>query len=114
MLCGSGYFLAGWVKRGPPARVAQGGLVRRPGKYARARYLFMYMLCEVEKSNVRTVCLEFRLILTMKCRNLSEDPVLGSGLCPLSLSWCMHQRRCVLIRSVFPAMPEPFRKLNFS
>ncbi|KAI5676925.1 hypothetical protein M9H77_07875 [Catharanthus roseus] len=26
MLCGSGYFLAGWVKRGPPARVAQGGL----------------------------------------------------------------------------------------
>ncbi|KAI5676690.1 hypothetical protein M9H77_07640 [Catharanthus roseus] len=26
MLCGSGYFLAGWVRRGPPARVAQGGL----------------------------------------------------------------------------------------
>ncbi|KAI5683767.1 hypothetical protein M9H77_04995 [Catharanthus roseus] len=25
MLCGSGYFLAGWVKRGPPART-QGGL----------------------------------------------------------------------------------------
>ncbi|KAI5676059.1 hypothetical protein M9H77_07009 [Catharanthus roseus] len=26
MLCGSGYFLAGWVRRGPPARVEQGGL----------------------------------------------------------------------------------------
>ncbi|KAI5671474.1 hypothetical protein M9H77_11838 [Catharanthus roseus] len=26
MLCGSGYFLEGWVRRGPPARVAQGGL----------------------------------------------------------------------------------------
>ncbi|KAI5658799.1 hypothetical protein M9H77_27592 [Catharanthus roseus] len=26
MLCDSGYFLAGWVRRGPPARVAQGGL----------------------------------------------------------------------------------------
>ncbi|KAI5654303.1 hypothetical protein M9H77_31490 [Catharanthus roseus] len=26
MLCGSGYSLEGWVRRGPPARVAQGGL----------------------------------------------------------------------------------------
>ncbi|KAI5677029.1 hypothetical protein M9H77_07979 [Catharanthus roseus] len=26
MLCGGGYFLEGWVRRGPPARVAQGGL----------------------------------------------------------------------------------------
>ncbi|KAI5670933.1 hypothetical protein M9H77_11297 [Catharanthus roseus] len=26
MLCGSSYFLAGWVRRGPPARVAQDGL----------------------------------------------------------------------------------------
>ncbi|KAI5675651.1 hypothetical protein M9H77_06601 [Catharanthus roseus] len=26
MLCGSGYFLAGWVRRGPPARVAQGSM----------------------------------------------------------------------------------------
>ncbi|KAI5668521.1 hypothetical protein M9H77_18374 [Catharanthus roseus] len=31
MLCGSGYFLAGWVRRGPPARVAQDGLVGIPG-----------------------------------------------------------------------------------
>ncbi|KAI5667207.1 hypothetical protein M9H77_17060 [Catharanthus roseus] len=27
MLCGTGYFLVGWFRRGPPARVAQGGLV---------------------------------------------------------------------------------------
>ncbi|KAI5671978.1 hypothetical protein M9H77_12342 [Catharanthus roseus] len=53
----------------------------QPGKYVRASYLFMYMLCEVEKSNVHTV-----------------------------LSW---QCRCVLIRSVFPATPEPFRKFIF-
>ncbi|KAI5649564.1 hypothetical protein M9H77_35569 [Catharanthus roseus] len=26
MLCGSGYFLAGWIRRVPPVRVAQGGL----------------------------------------------------------------------------------------
>ncbi|KAI5650482.1 hypothetical protein M9H77_36487 [Catharanthus roseus] len=26
ILCGSGYFLEGWVRRGPPAMVAQGGL----------------------------------------------------------------------------------------
>ncbi|KAI5650844.1 hypothetical protein M9H77_36849 [Catharanthus roseus] len=26
MLCGSGYFLAGWVRKGPPVKVAQGGL----------------------------------------------------------------------------------------
>ncbi|KAI5676515.1 hypothetical protein M9H77_07465 [Catharanthus roseus] len=56
------------------------GSTGRPGKYIGARYLFMYMLCEVEKSNVRTV------------------------------SW---QRRCVLSRSDFPAMPEPFRKFIF-
>ncbi|KAI5682479.1 hypothetical protein M9H77_03707 [Catharanthus roseus] len=31
MLCGSGYFLEVWVKRGPPARVAQGSLVTTPG-----------------------------------------------------------------------------------
>ncbi|KAI5654380.1 hypothetical protein M9H77_31567 [Catharanthus roseus] len=31
MLCGLGYFPAGWVRRGPPARVAQGGLVGTPG-----------------------------------------------------------------------------------
>ncbi|KAI5658182.1 hypothetical protein M9H77_26975 [Catharanthus roseus] len=32
MFYGSGYFLIGWVRRGPPARVAQGDLspVRRP------------------------------------------------------------------------------------
>ncbi|KAI5677864.1 hypothetical protein M9H77_08814 [Catharanthus roseus] len=36
MLCGSGHFLEGWVRRGPPAKVAQGGLVK--------------------KLNVRTVC----------------------------------------------------------
>ncbi|KAI5652690.1 hypothetical protein M9H77_29877 [Catharanthus roseus] len=30
MLYGSGYFLASWVRRGPPARVAQGGLVGTP------------------------------------------------------------------------------------
>ncbi|KAI5682309.1 hypothetical protein M9H77_03537 [Catharanthus roseus] len=65
MLCGSGYFLASWVRRGPSVRIAQGGLV--------------------EKSNVRTVW----LVLTTGCQNLSEDPVLGSGLCPLSLSWKM-------------------------
>ncbi|KAI5667835.1 hypothetical protein M9H77_17688 [Catharanthus roseus] len=69
ILCGSGYFLVGWVRRGPPARVAQGSLV--------------------EKLNVRTVCLQFRLVLTAGCRNLSKDPVSGSGLCPLSLSWKM-------------------------
>ncbi|KAI5666718.1 hypothetical protein M9H77_16571 [Catharanthus roseus] len=28
---GGGYFLAGWVRRGPPARVAQGGLVIQAG-----------------------------------------------------------------------------------
>ncbi|KAI5657252.1 hypothetical protein M9H77_26045 [Catharanthus roseus] len=28
----------------------------RPGRYTRAHYLFMYMSCEVEKSNVRTMC----------------------------------------------------------
>ncbi|KAI5654700.1 hypothetical protein M9H77_31887 [Catharanthus roseus] len=28
MLCGSGYFLEGWVRRGSPARVAQDGLAR--------------------------------------------------------------------------------------
>ncbi|KAI5663171.1 hypothetical protein M9H77_22494 [Catharanthus roseus] len=97
MLCGSGYFLASWVRRGPPARVAQGGLL--------------------EKSNIRTVFLKFRLVLTTGCRNLSGYPVSGFGLCLLSLSWCMHvflkiqvswQRRCVLIRSDFPATPEPF------
>ncbi|KAI5680632.1 hypothetical protein M9H77_01859 [Catharanthus roseus] len=103
MLCGSGYFLAGWVRRGPPARVAQGGLA--------------------ENLNVRTVYLEYKLVLTTGCRNLSEDPVSGSGLCPLSLSWCMHvfflkfqvswQHRCVLIRSNFSATPEPFRKFIF-
>ncbi|KAI5682647.1 hypothetical protein M9H77_03875 [Catharanthus roseus] len=51
-----------------------------------ARYLFMYTLCEVEKSNVRTMYLEFRLVLTTRCRYLFKDPVSGSGLCPLSLS----------------------------
>ncbi|KAI5650751.1 hypothetical protein M9H77_36756 [Catharanthus roseus] len=35
----------------------------RPGKYARARYLFIYMLCEVEKSNVRTVSWQRRCVL---------------------------------------------------
>ncbi|KAI5666411.1 hypothetical protein M9H77_16264 [Catharanthus roseus] len=30
-----------------------------------------------------------RLVLTMGCRNLSEDPVSSSGLCPLSLSCSM-------------------------
>ncbi|KAI5667862.1 hypothetical protein M9H77_17715 [Catharanthus roseus] len=112
MLCGSGYFLEAWIRRGPPARVAQGGLVRRPGKYARARYLFICMLCEVEKSTFVQCVLEFMLVLTTGCQNLSEDPVSGSGLCPLSLSWCMH-RRCVLIRSDFPATPEPFKKFIF-
>ncbi|KAI5649994.1 hypothetical protein M9H77_35999 [Catharanthus roseus] len=28
----------------------------RPGRYVRARYLFIYMLCEVEKLNIRTLC----------------------------------------------------------
>ncbi|KAI5659236.1 hypothetical protein M9H77_28029 [Catharanthus roseus] len=28
----------------------------QPGRYARTRYLFIYMSCEVEKSNVRTMC----------------------------------------------------------
>ncbi|KAI5682091.1 hypothetical protein M9H77_03319 [Catharanthus roseus] len=26
MLCGSSYFLEGWVRRSPPARIVQGGL----------------------------------------------------------------------------------------
>ncbi|KAI5676815.1 hypothetical protein M9H77_07765 [Catharanthus roseus] len=56
------------------------GSTGRLGKYAKDRYLFMYMLCEVEKSNVRKV------------------------------SW---QRRCVLIRSDFPATSELFRKFIF-
>ncbi|KAI5663769.1 hypothetical protein M9H77_23092 [Catharanthus roseus] len=30
MLCDSGCFLEGWVRRGPPVRVAQGGLVSMP------------------------------------------------------------------------------------
>ncbi|KAI5680460.1 hypothetical protein M9H77_01687 [Catharanthus roseus] len=63
------------------------GSTGRPGTYARARYLFMYTLCEVEKSNARTMYLEFRLV-----------------------SW---QRQCVLIRSDFQATPEPFRKFIF-
>ncbi|KAI5681309.1 hypothetical protein M9H77_02536 [Catharanthus roseus] len=29
MLCGRVYFLAGWIRRGFPARIAQGGLFRR-------------------------------------------------------------------------------------
>ncbi|KAI5663074.1 hypothetical protein M9H77_22397 [Catharanthus roseus] len=32
------------------------GSTGRLGRYARTRYLFMYMSCEVEKSNVRTTC----------------------------------------------------------
>ncbi|KAI5675673.1 hypothetical protein M9H77_06623 [Catharanthus roseus] len=32
------------------------GSTGQPSMYARAHYLFMYMLCEVEKSNVRIVC----------------------------------------------------------
>ncbi|KAI5661795.1 hypothetical protein M9H77_21118 [Catharanthus roseus] len=31
MFCGSGYFLAGWVRRGPPARITQGSLVMPRG-----------------------------------------------------------------------------------
>ncbi|KAI5681746.1 hypothetical protein M9H77_02974 [Catharanthus roseus] len=79
MLYGSSYFLEGWVKRGPPARIAQGGLagidygmpefVRRPD--FRFRTLFVELIM---------------------------------------VSW---QRRCVLIRSDFPATPKPFRKFIF-
>ncbi|KAI5681365.1 hypothetical protein M9H77_02592 [Catharanthus roseus] len=45
MLCGRGYFLACWVRRGSPARVAQDGLVGTPrvvlfwdSKHARDAY----------------------------------------------------------------------------
>ncbi|KAI5652913.1 hypothetical protein M9H77_30100 [Catharanthus roseus] len=47
-----GYFLAGWVRRGSPVGVAQCGLVGTP----KARCLLVYISCELEKSNVRTVC----------------------------------------------------------
>ncbi|KAI5657594.1 hypothetical protein M9H77_26387 [Catharanthus roseus] len=38
--------------KGSPVRVAQGGLIGNP----KARYLLVYMSCEVEKSNVCTMC----------------------------------------------------------
>ncbi|KAI5658962.1 hypothetical protein M9H77_27755 [Catharanthus roseus] len=44
------------LRRGSPVRVAQGGLVGT----LRARYLLMYMSCEVEKSNIRTVYFGFQ------------------------------------------------------
>ncbi|KAI5675858.1 hypothetical protein M9H77_06808 [Catharanthus roseus] len=79
MLCGSGYFLEGWVRRGSPARVAQGGLADidygMPEFVRRPRFRFW---------------------------TLSVEPIM--------VSW---QRRCVLIRSDFPATLEPFKKFIF-
>ncbi|KAI5673128.1 hypothetical protein M9H77_13492 [Catharanthus roseus] len=67
MLCDSGYFLEGWVRRGSPVRVAQGGLV--------------------EKSNGRTVCFGFLVGIDygmpefvrrprFKFRTLSVEPIM--------------------------------------
>ncbi|KAI5654674.1 hypothetical protein M9H77_31861 [Catharanthus roseus] len=63
-----GYFLAGWVRRDPLARVAQGGLVSTP------RLVTCLCICCVRLKN----------------RTFIQYPVSGFGLCPLSLSWCMH------------------------
>ncbi|KAI5648332.1 hypothetical protein M9H77_34337 [Catharanthus roseus] len=50
MLCGSGYFLEGWVRRGPPAKVAQGGLAgidyEMPEIVRRSRFRFRTLFVE--------------------------------------------------------------------
>ncbi|KAI5672220.1 hypothetical protein M9H77_12584 [Catharanthus roseus] len=91
MLCGRGYFLAGWVRRGSPARVAKGGLVGTP----KTHYLLVYMLFEVLKNRTFVQCaLEFRLVLSMGCGNLYPMTLVkGSGLCSLRLSWLSHLRK---------------------
>ncbi|KAI5671473.1 hypothetical protein M9H77_11837 [Catharanthus roseus] len=68
-----------WVKRGPPARVAQGGLAGN--EYGMPEF-------------VRRPRFKFRTL----------------DVKPIMVSW---QRRCVFIRSDFPAMPKPFRKFIF-
>ncbi|KAI5676804.1 hypothetical protein M9H77_07754 [Catharanthus roseus] len=70
------YFLASWVRRDSPAR----------------------------KLNVRTVCFGFQAGIDYGMLELvSNDPVYGSGLCPLSLSWHTKYKKnrhislCILV-----------------
>ncbi|KAI5662226.1 hypothetical protein M9H77_21549 [Catharanthus roseus] len=82
------------------------GSIEQPGRYARARYLFMYMLCEVEKSNVRTLCFGVQASIDYRMpKFVSMTPF----KVPNSVFWVSRQGRCVLIRSNFPAVPKPFR-----
>ncbi|KAI5652967.1 hypothetical protein M9H77_30154 [Catharanthus roseus] len=84
MLCDSDYFLAGSVRRGPPARVAQGGMVG-----------IDYGMPEI----IRRPCFRFR--------TLSVEFSACMFFLKFQVSW---QRRSVLILSDFSATPEPFRK----
>ncbi|KAI5649695.1 hypothetical protein M9H77_35700 [Catharanthus roseus] len=72
-------------RRGPLARIAEGGLVSTPGLAG-----IDYGMPEFVRRP------RFRFL------TLSVEPIM--------VSW---QRRCVLIRSDFPATPEPFRKFIF-
>ncbi|KAI5668055.1 hypothetical protein M9H77_17908 [Catharanthus roseus] len=72
-------------QEGPPTRVAQVGLVSTPGL-----------------TGIDYGMPEFVRRPRFRFRTLSVEPIM--------VSW---QRRCVLIRSDFLAMPEPFRKFIF-
>ncbi|KAI5652799.1 hypothetical protein M9H77_29986 [Catharanthus roseus] len=71
------------------------GSTGRPGRYAK-----------VEKSNVRTLCFGVQAGIDY---GMPEFVPMTPFKVSNSVLWVTQRRRCVLIRSDFPAAPKPFR-----
>ncbi|KAI5659784.1 hypothetical protein M9H77_28577 [Catharanthus roseus] len=106
--------IGGLGQEGPTSWGSTGQL----GRYARAHYLFIYILSKVENSKVRTLCFgvqadidyempEFVPMTPFKVPNSVRGAY--HGACMVLKVWVSRQRRCVLIRSDFPVASRPFK-----